>query len=286
MTDRLAAHDLQLGYGERIVARDLGISVPDGSFTVIIGPNACGKSTLLRALARLLRPTAGSVVLDGRDIHSLPSRSVAQKLGLLPQSSIAPDGIRVADLVARGRFPHQRLWQQWSTADREAVASALEVTGTVELQDRLVEELSGGQKQRVWIAMVLAQSTPLLLLDEPTTFLDIAHQVGVMDLCADLHQRGRTVVAVLHDLNQACRYATHIVAMREGTVMAAGRPADVIDAELVQRVFDLPCLVIEDPVTGTPMVVPQAPSRHLGEPSARSLQHPRLGQHEQVVGRL
>ncbi len=260
MTDRLSAHGLQLGYGDRVVARDLGITVPDGSFTVIIGPNACGKSTLLRALARLLRPTEGSVVLDGRDIHSLPSRAVAQKLGLLPQSSIAPEGIRVVDLVARGRFPHQRMWRQWSQEDRDAVDAALAVTGTTNLRDRLVEELSGGQRQRVWIAMVLAQDTPLLLLDEPTTFLDIAHQVGVMDLCSALHRRGRTVVAVLHDLNQACRYATHIVAMREGEIIAAGRPADVINADLVQRVFDLPCVVIEDPVTGSPLVLQQAPA--------------------------
>ncbi|WP_229116008.1 ABC transporter ATP-binding protein [Parenemella sanctibonifatiensis] len=257
-TSRLHADRISIGYGDRPVSQDLSVAVPEDSFTVVIGPNACGKSTLLRALARLLRPTAGSVVLDGKDIHRLPPKTVAQRLGLLPQSSLAPDGISVIDLVARGRFPHQRLLQQWTPEDRRAVHEALEQTSTSHLSARPVAELSGGQRQRVWIAMVLAQQTPLLLLDEPTTFLDIAHQVGVLDLCRQLHHQGRTVVAVLHDLNQAARYATHLIAMKDGVVVSTGSPEEVVTEELVREVFGLACVVVPDPVTGTPMVVPCA----------------------------
>lgn len=257
-TSRLHADRISIGYGDRPVSQDLSVAVPEDSFTVVIGPNACGKSTLLRALARLLRPTAGSVVLDGKDIHRLPPKTVAQRLGLLPQSSLAPDGISVIDLVARGRFPHQRLLQQWTPDDRRAVHEALEQTSTSHLSARPVAELSGGQRQRVWIAMVLAQQTPLLLLDEPTTFLDIAHQVGVLDLCRQLHHQGRTVVAVLHDLNQAARYATHLIAMKDGVVVSTGSPEEVVTEELVREVFGLACVIVPDPVTGTPMVVPCA----------------------------
>ncbi|PTL59699.1 ABC transporter [Paraconexibacter algicola] len=258
MSPRLTATDLELAYDRRIVARDLDLAIADGSFTVIVGPNACGKSTLLRALARMLRPRTGTVLLDGRDIGAQPSRAVARELGLLPQSAIAPDGITVADLVARGRYPHQRLLRQWSVADEQAVATAMDATGVTDLADRIVDELSGGQRQRVWLAMALAQDTPILLLDEPTTFLDIAHQVEVLDLCAELHERGRTLVAVLHDLNHACRYATHLVAMREGAIVAQGDPRMIVDAGLVERVFGLRCRVIEDPETGAPLVIPAA----------------------------
>ncbi|MEA2288426.1 MAG: iron-siderophore transport system ATP-binding protein, partial [Solirubrobacteraceae bacterium] len=241
-----------------VVAEHLDVAVPDGGFTAIVGPNACGKSTLLRALARTLKPRAGTVLLDGRPISELPSKQVARRLGLLPQSSIAPDGITVVDLVSRGRHPHQKLLRQWSREDERAVQEAMAATRVSELAERPVDELSGGQRQRVWLAMALAQETPLLLLDEPTTFLDIQHQVEVLDLCADLHEQGRTLVAVLHDLNQACRYATHLVAMRGGAVVAQGEPSGVVDAELVEEVFGLRCRVMPDPETGTPMVVPLA----------------------------
>lgn len=256
---RLHGNDLTLGYDERIVSRELTVSIPDGSFTVIVGPNACGKSTALRALARMLKPVAGAVHLDGRLITQYSTKEAARRLGLLPQTSMAPDGITVADLVSRGRYPHQRLFRQWSAADSQAVTAAMVDTGVSDLRHRRVDELSGGQRQRVWLAMVLAQQTPIMLLDEPTTFLDIAHQIEVLELCRDLHERhGRTLVAVLHDLNHACRYATHLIAMRDGAIVAQGPPGAIIDEQLVHNVFGLPCRVIDDPETGTPLVVPAA----------------------------
>ncbi|GHF29009.1 MULTISPECIES: ABC transporter ATP-binding protein [Streptomyces] len=259
---RLSGSDLTLSYEQRTIAEGLTVAVPDQSFTVVVGPNACGKSTLLRALSRTLKPAAGTVLLDGQDIASLPAKQVARTLGLLPQSSIAPDGITVAELVARGRYPHQKLLRQWSPEDERVVTGSMEATGVGQLADRMVDELSGGQRQRVWIAMALAQETPLLLLDEPTTYLDIAHQLEILDLCARLHEeQGRTLVAVLHDLNQAARYATHLIAMRDGRVVAEGAPGDVVTAELVEEVFRLPCRVIDDPETGTPLVVPAARRR-------------------------
>ncbi|MEU4782436.1 ABC transporter ATP-binding protein [Micromonospora sp. NPDC023633] len=262
MQSRLSGTAMTLAYERRTVARDLSVAVPDRSFTVIIGPNACGKSTLLRALSRLLKPAAGAVLLDGEDIHRLPARNVARTLGLLPQTSVAPDGIGVAELVARGRYPHQGLLRQWSREDERVVTESMAATGVADLADRTVDELSGGQRQRVWIAMALAQQTPLLLLDEPTTYLDIAHQIEILDLCARLHEeQGRTLVAVLHDLNHAARYATHLIAMREGKVVAAGPPREVVTAELVEEVFRLPCRVIDDPESGTPLVVPAARRR-------------------------
>ncbi len=255
---RLEARNATIGYDRRVIAERLNVAIPDSSFTVIVGPNACGKSTLLRALSRLLRPTAGDVVLDGQAIHAYKARDVARRLGLLPQSSIAPDGITVADLVARGRYPHQKLLRQWSREDESAVVEAMAATRVTGLSRRLVDELSGGQRQRVWVAMVLAQKTPILLLDEPTTFLDIAHQIELLDLLRDLNRRhGQTIVAVLHDLNQACRYATHLVAMRDGGIVAEGRPADIVVPALVEAVFGLPCVVIEDPISGTPLVIPR-----------------------------
>jgi len=254
----LHAQDVTLAYDKRVVAEGLDVAIPEGGFTAIVGPNACGKSTLLRALARTLKPSAGTVLLDGADISSLPSKQVARRLGLLPQTSIAPDGISVIDLVSRGRHPHQKLLRQWSPDDERAVREAMAATRVADLAERAVDELSGGQRQRVWLAMALAQETPLLLLDEPTTFLDIQHQIEVLDLCADLHETGRTLVAVLHDLNQACRYATHIVALREGAVVAAGDPSQVVDADLVEEVFGVRCRVMPDPETGTPLVVPAA----------------------------
>jgi len=255
---RLRADGITVGYDQRIISKDLDVSIPAGSFTVIVGPNACGKSTLLRALSRLLAPSSGQVVLDGKLISSYPAKEVSRRLGLLPQTSIAPDGIRVADLVARGRYPHQKLFQHWSRRDEAAVIRAMEATATTEISHRLVDELSGGQSQRVWVAMVLAQETPLILLDEPTTFLDVAHQMEILELFRTLNKDGdRTLVAVLHDLNQASRYASHMIAMQDGQIVAQGPPKTVITAELVEDVFNLPCLIIDDPVTGTPLVIPR-----------------------------
>jgi iron complex transport system ATP-binding protein len=253
----LEAHDLALAYDDHLVVDGLSLSIAAGAVTAIVGANACGKSTLLRGLARLLRPRTGCVLLDGEDIARLPTKHVATRLGILPQQPIAPDGITVADLVGRGRHPHQRWLRQFSADDEAAVTAALEATGTADLADRSVDELSGGQRQRAWIALALAQGTPLMLLDEPTTFLDLAHQVEVLDLLAGLNAReGRTVVLVLHDLNLACRYAHQLVAMKDGAIVAQGHPADVITPDIVAEVFGLRCKVIDDPITGTPLVLP------------------------------
>ncbi|AQT78234.1 iron-dicitrate transporter ATP-binding subunit [Mycolicibacterium litorale] len=255
---RLRTQRLSIGYGSPVVT-GLSVDVLDNAVTMIVGPNACGKSTLLRGLARLLKPTAGQVILDGHDIGTMHTKEVARRLGLLPQTSIAPDGITVADLVSRGRYPHQSVLRQWSRSDDEAVTEAMRATGITELSGRLVDELSGGQRQRVWVAMVLAQQTPLVLLDEPTTYLDITHQVELLDLFTMLNrEQGRTVVAVLHDLNHACRYADQIIAMKDGRVVAQGNPTDVITEDLVHAVYGLRCQIIDDPQTGTPLIVPRA----------------------------
>ncbi len=259
MTDAHTLHteQLSLGYGDRVVVDSLDLTIPTGRITTIVGANACGKSTLLRAMARLLAPRNGRVVLDGKDLHRLPTKEVARTLGLLPQSPIAPEGIAVADLVGRGRHPHQKVFARWSREDEAAVLSALEATGTTELAARSVDELSGGQRQRVWIAMALAQQTDLLLLDEPTTFLDVTHQIEVLDLLTDLNrQRGTTIVMVLHDLNLAARYADHLIAVAGGALHAAGSPADVLTAATVREVFGLESEVVADPTSGKPMMLP------------------------------
>lgn len=252
----LRAEDVTIQYDNRVISQNLSIEIPDNSFTVIIGPNACGKSTLLRTLSNLLKPSVGHVLLDGKKITQYKSKEVAKKLGLLPQASIAPDGITVANLVAHGRYPYQNLIQQWTEADEKAVSKAMELTNTSDLANRYVDELSGGQRQRVWIAMLLAQQTPLLLLDEPTTYLDIAHQIELLELFKDLNEQGNTLVAVLHDLNHAARYATHLIAMRAGEVIAQGNPSDIVTEDLIEKVFGLQCKVIDDPVTHTPLIVP------------------------------
>lgn len=253
----LRARGLHLAYDDRLVVEDLDLVIPSGRITAIVGANACGKSTLLRALARLLAPRQGVVELDGRALRSVPTRELAQRLGILPQTPVAPEGLTVIDLVSRGRSPHQTWWRQWSKADELAVHEALAATGMTELANRAVDELSGGQRQRAWIAMAVAQGTPVLLLDEPTTYLDLAHQIDVLDLVTDLNRREhRTVVMVLHDLNQACRYADHVIAMKSGRIAAEGTPAEVITAGTVEDVFDLRCQVTTDPVSGTPLVIP------------------------------
>ncbi|MCM3502018.1 ABC transporter ATP-binding protein [Microbacterium sp. P26] len=254
----LSAEGLTLAYADRTIVDDLDLVLPAGRITAIVGANGCGKSTLLRALARLLPPKAGRVILDGKALHERPTKEVARILGLLPQSPIAPEGIAVADLVGRGRHPHQRALARWSARDYEVVAEALAATGISDLADRSVDELSGGQRQRVWIAMALAQETDILLLDEPTTFLDVAHQVDVLDLLTDLNRdRGTTTVMVLHDMNMAARYADHLVALRDGRVVAAGDPSAVMTSELIAEVFGLDALVVPDPVSGTPLVLPR-----------------------------
>jgi iron complex transport system ATP-binding protein len=256
VTAPLRATSLTVGYGEREVLHGVDVPLPAGQITAIVGANASGKSTLLRAFARLLKPSAGTVLLDGAEIASLPTREVAKRLGFLPQPPVPPEGLTVADLVQRGRFPHQRLGRRASAEDRERVEWALRATGTADLRDRPLDRLSGGQRQRAWIAMALAQDTPILLLDEPTTYLDLAHQLEVLDLLVDLNAAGRTIGIVLHDLNHACRYSHHLVALRDGLVHAAGPPEEIVDEDLVRAVFGLKSRVIPDPVTGTPMCVP------------------------------
>jgi iron complex transport system ATP-binding protein len=253
---RLAARGVTVGYGARTVIDDLDVAIPPGVITTIIGPNGCGKSTLLRTLSRLLKPSKGTVVLDGDDIARLRTRDVARKLGLLPQAPVAPEGLTVADLVARGRHPHQSWLRQWSSDDADVVERALAMTGVSDLADRPVDALSGGQRQRVWISMTLAQGTDLLLLDEPTTYLDLAHAMDVLDLVDDLHESGCTVVMVLHDLNLAARYSDNLIVMRDGSILAQGHPRDVLTAELLHEAFGLNAKIIDDPVGDRPLIVP------------------------------
>ncbi|MFJ9938085.1 ABC transporter ATP-binding protein [Streptomyces virginiae] len=253
----LAAHAVTAGYDGRTVVDALSLEIEPGRITALVGPNACGKSTLLKSMARLLPVASGSVLLDGRDIHALPTREVARRLGILPQTPIAPEGITVGDLVRRGRHPHQRFGQRANPAEDMIVAEALEATGTAELIGRPVDQLSGGQRQRVWIALALAQETPTLLLDEPTTYLDIAHQIEVMDLLAELNeQTGRTIVLVSHDLNQAALYASTVVAMRDGRIVRRGSPHEVLTEQTVAEVFGLDCLVVPHPRSDRPQIFP------------------------------
>ncbi|MBB3052400.1 iron complex transport system ATP-binding protein [Prauserella isguenensis] len=257
----LSATGLTLGYHARSVVRDVSVTVPPGRITAIVGANGSGKSTLLRGLARLMTPRRGAVLLDGRDIAGMAAKTLAQRLGLLPQQPLAPDGITVSDLVGRGRHPHQRWFRHHSDADGAAIASAMEATGIAHLADEPVDELSGGQRQRVWLALALAQDPDVMLLDEPTTHLDLAHQIDLLELLADLNARlGRTTVLVLHDLNLAGRYAHHLVAVTDGRIAAEGAPAEVLQPDTVASVFGLTCEVIDDPLTGTPIVLPRPPA--------------------------
>lgn len=254
---RLQARGLTVGYGDLPVLQGVDLDIAEGKVTTIIGPNGCGKSTLLRTMARLLKPTAGEVLLDGEPIPRLHTRDIARRMALLPQTPVAPDGLLVRDLVGRGRHPHQRWFRQWSPDDEQVVDEALAMTDTVSLRDRPIDQLSGGQRQRAWIAMTLAQDTPLMLLDEPTTYLDLAHQVEVLDLVSRLNrERGRTVVMVLHDLNLAARYSDHVVVMRQGRIVCSGSPTEVFTASTLADVFGLSADVLHDPRTGLPVVVP------------------------------
>lgn len=256
-TSRLRGEKLTLGYGKKIVVDALSVSIPDGHFTAIIGPNGCGKSTLLRTLSRLMTPQHGSVFLDGEQIQSYASKEVARRIGLLAQNATTPGDITVQELVARGRYPHQPLFTRWRKEDEEAVARAMQATGITDLARQSVDTLSGGQRQRAWIAMVLAQETEIMLLDEPTTWLDISHQIDLLELLSDLNRtQGYTLAAVLHDLNQACRYATHLIALRDGKIVAEGAPKEIVTPELIERIYGMRCMIIDDPVAGTPLVVP------------------------------
>ena len=253
----LSAKNLSLAYDGMPIIRDLNLAIPRGQITVLVGANGCGKSTLLRGLARLLKPRGGGVYLNSTSILQLSTKEVAKQLGILPQGPVAPEGLTVRDLVAQGRYPYQNWWQQWSQEDEKIVQQALLTTNLVELAERSLDTLSGGQRQRAWMAMALAQNTNILLLDEPTTFLDLAHQVEILDLLYELNQtQQRTIVMVLHGLNQACRYADYLVAVKDGRIFAAGAPQQVMTEEMVLSVFGLECRIVTDPVAGTPMCVP------------------------------
>lgn len=253
---QLHADTLTLAYDGQAIIRDLSLHIPPAKMTVLVGPNGCGKSTLLRGLARLLKPRGGTVYLDGKSIYELPTKQLATQVGVLPQSPTAPDGLTVHELVSQGRYPHQGWFQQWSEEDERITAEALRITDMTAFADRALDTLSGGQRQRAWIAMALAQETEILLLDEPTTFLDLTYQLDVLDLLQALNEQGRTIVMVLHDLNQACRYADHLVTMRAGEIIAQGTPNDVMTEDIVRRVFGLESRIVPDPITETPMCIP------------------------------
>jgi iron complex transport system ATP-binding protein len=263
---KLHTTHLTLAYDQATIIRDLTVTIPSGQITALVGPNGCGKSTLLRGLARLLVPKGGAAYLDGKAIHQIPTRELAKQLGILPQNPVAPEGLTVRELVAQGRYPHQAWFQQWASDDEAAVLAALELTGMTALADRPVDALSGGQRQRAWIAMTLAQETEIILLDEPTTFLDLAHQIEVLQLLERLHQeQGRTIVMVVHDLNHATRHAQHLIAMRAGQVVAAGAPITVVTPALLREVFGVEAEVVPDPRTGVPLCVAYG----LAEPKER-----------------
>jgi iron complex transport system ATP-binding protein len=253
----LTTRRLTLAYDQAIIIQELDLAIPTGQITALVGPNGCGKSTLLKGLGRLIKPRHGVVYLNGEAIAHQPTKAIARQLGLLPQSPVAPEGLTVRELVAQGRYPYQSWLQQWSESDEQAVEKALTITEMTELSDRPLDTLSGGQCQRAWIAMTLAQDTEILLLDEPTTFLDLAHQIEVLDLLYDLNQtQGRTIVMVLHDLNQACRYADHLIALRDGQVYAQGIPSQVMTETMVREVFGMESRIIDDPIAGTPLCIP------------------------------
>ena len=248
---------LSAGYGQTLIVDDINLTIPSGKMTVLAGANGSGKSTLLSTIARMLKPLGGCVRLDGQAIHQMPTKTVSRQLGILPQSPLTPEGLTVFELVSRGRYPHQPLFTRWRKEDDEAVNRAMRATGITDLAQQSVDTLSGGQRQRAWIAMVLAQETSIMLLDEPTTWLDISHQIDLLELLSELNRtQGYTLAAVLHDLNQACRYATHLIALRDGEIVAQGTPKEIVTPELIARIYGMRCMIIDDPVAGTPLVVP------------------------------
>ncbi|NBD27295.1 ABC transporter ATP-binding protein [Paenibacillus glycinis] len=260
----IQARNLTLSYGKTPVFSNLDLLIPKGEITVFIGSNGCGKSTILRSIARLLKPQEGSIILEGSDIAKLPSKEIAKRLAILPQGPIAPEGLTVHQLVKQGRYPYQSFLQQWSLEDEKAVKRALEVTHMADLSSRAVDSLSGGQRQRAWIAMTLAQNTPTILLDEPTTFLDMTHQIEILDLLYDLNEReNRTIAMVLHDINLACRYAHHIVAVKEGQVYTKGRPEEIVNEHFIRDVFGMESRITADPIFGTPMCIPFGKGRRV-----------------------
>jgi len=256
MTITLETKSLTLNYGDTNIIEDLNLSIPMNKITVLIGANGCGKSTLLRSIARLLKPVHGTVLLDGQDVFKLSTKQVAKKLSILPQSPVAPEGLTVLQLVKQGRYPHQSWRKQWTKEDEAIVFNALKATGVDHLQDKAVDELSGGQRQRAWIAMTLAQDTDIILLDEPTTYLDLTHQIEILDLLFELNKQNRTIIMVLHDINLACRYADHIVTVRDRGVYQEGKPEEIMTTSLVKHVFDLDCKMTNDPIYGTPLCIP------------------------------
>ncbi|MFC0559109.1 ABC transporter ATP-binding protein [Halalkalibacter alkalisediminis] len=248
---------LSIGYHDRLLFEDLDLTIPRGEISVFVGSNGCGKSTLLRSIARLLKPTQGSILLEGKDVHHMSSKEVAKKMGILPQSPISPEGLTVHDLVKQGRYPHQSWLKRWTEDDSEKVEAAMKATRVDELRNRPVDELSGGQRQRAWIAMTLAQDTDVILLDEPTTYLDMTHQIEILDLLFELNEsHSRTIIMVLHDINLASRYAHNIIAIKDGTVFRQGTPEAIINCELVRAVFGMECQVAIDPLFGTPHCIP------------------------------
>lgn len=262
----LEANSLTLAYSDTIIIEDLNLKIPTGKITVFVGANGCGKSTLLRSLARLLKPKSGEILLGGDFVGTLSTKEVAKRLAILPQGPIAPEGLTVLQLVKQGRYPHQSWLKQWSHEDEKVVNQALEVTQMREFTDRSVDSLSGGQRQRAWIAMTLAQKTDIILLDEPTTYLDMAHQIEILDLLFELNEKeGRTVIMVLHDLNLACRYADHIVAISDKKVYSQGKPEEVITSDMVKDVFRMNCDITKDPLFGTPLCIPHGRGRKVNE---------------------
>lgn len=259
MAERLRANQLSIGYAESIIVKDLNLTIPTGKITALVGANGSGKSTILKAMARLMKPAGGSVLLDGKSIHSQSTKEVARQLAILPQNPTAPDGLTVSELVAYGRYPHQKGFGSLTDEDRRIVSSAIELTGMTAFRDRPIERLSGGQRQRAWIAMALAQQTDMLFLDEPTTFLDMAHQLEVLQLLQMLNEReGRTMIMVVHDLNHASRYAQHMVAIKSGTVISEGSPVEVMTPEVLREVFGIEADIVEDPRTGLPLCLPHS----------------------------
>ncbi|UQZ81692.1 putative siderophore transport system ATP-binding protein YusV [Paenibacillus konkukensis] len=269
----MEAKGLSLSYGTVPIFKDLSVTIPKGEITVLIGSNGCGKSTLLRSLARLLNPQKGTIVLDGHELSKLPTKEIAKRLAILPQGPTAPEGLTVLQLVKQGRYPYQSWLQQWSEEDERMVRTALDKTRMTEFAERTVDALSGGQRQRAWIAMTLAQDTDTVLLDEPTTYLDMTHQIEVLDLLYELNEKeSRTVVMVLHDINLACRYAHNMIAVKNGAIWAQGKPEDIVTEKMIQSVFDLDCQVLKDPFYGTPLIIPYGKGRTIdpGEQNAVS----------------